>query len=640
MRKKSFYFSILISLFILSSHAEVATGNIDFIELKLQQRHPDGAKYFTNLTIDPKKCCIVVVDMWASHSSWDMAKRSEALIPRMNQVFDIARNLGIQIIFIPSGFTDRFNGTPQREAVRVMPNHVLPKKKVINFPAPVSSDNNMEPRGINVPYTSPHGDYGQHPDLIIKDKDYIADWQTEQELYNITQEKGITHLFFTGCATNMCVLNRPFTMENMTRYNFQCIVIRDLTEALTKVTNNYSPDDGTRLSVEHIEKYVGASINSTQLTKYSVNHQYSDRILHEEGLLSYWRMSGNARYQVLLDLLTNQSAWRDDARIVVGVPGITGSDSDKACLFPGNSAFIINPSWWNKSPSEWSKHPTYREAILSDNSKLLNVSEGSFSVEAWVQIRDLTMTPQWILTHDDGENIIDFMLGIGKDSSFQFITRNDKNRVASKFKLNRSNSEQHNWYHLVGVQDASAGIVSLYVNSEKQSEVNLSGEALSSLSTLQIGSRGKVYLEQNSQGEAYIIDSGKEFYNGVIDEVALYTKALDEQTIQSHYKINISTQVDENPKSSRNDSNMEVYPNPFNAAINIQIQQKDSKDDDELDLQVFNILGELVYHKRSQLGSNFAELQWIPNYTINSGLFFIRVCSDDWSLIKKVTYLK
>jgi len=618
----------------------VSAQDANSIQLELQRRHADGTPYQADLTIDPQKCAIVVVDMWDSHSSWDMAKRSEALIPRMNQVFDIARSLGMKIIFIPSEFSDRYSGTPQRDLVKKMPKHILPAKVRINFPSPVSSDNNMEPRGINVPYTAAHGEYGQNPDLIIRSADYVADWQSEQELYNITQEKGITHLFYTGCATNMCVINRPFGMENMTCYGFPCVVIRDLTEALTKVTNNYCPDDGTRFSVEYIEQYVGSSIHSMQLTKYSPAHRYSNQILREPGLLCYWRMSGKAHYQVLLDLLTNQGAWRDDAKIVGGSPGITDQDSDKACFFPGNSAFVIGPSWWNKGESVWSKHPTLRDAILTDNSPLLHVSEGSFSVEAWVQIADLSSTPQWILTHDDGEKLIDFMLGIGQDSCFHFITRNENNHLVSKIKLGPSDVHQHRWYHLVGIQDALAGLLALYVNGEKQSEGGLRGEPVDVLSTLQMGSRGMVFLDQNTEGVAYIFESGKEFFNGTMDEVALYTKALDDDIIKSHYALNVASRIEEPLDGRTGCPVLEVYPNPFNAAVNIQIKQLSSADRATVQLEVYNILGEVVYHKRFEPNMLSTRVTWIPNGASSSGLYLIRVWSENNNWIKKVTYLK
>lgn len=631
----------LISIITPISQCEEISGNLDLIELELQSRYSDDTIYIKSLKVDPNKCAIVVVDMWASHSSWDMAKRSEALIPRMNQVFDIARNLGMQVIFIPSEYSDRFDGTPQREAVKLMPYHKLPSKLTLNFPSPVSSDNNMEPRGINVPYTAPHSDYAQHPDLAIREKDLIADWQYEQELYNITQERNITHLLYAGCATNMCVLNRPFGMENMTCYGFPCIIIRDLTEALTKVSNNYSPDDGTRYSVEYIEKYISASMHSLQLTKYSTGHQYSNQILHEEGLLSYWRMSGNTDYQVILDLLTNQSAWRNDSESIVGVSGITSQDSDKATLFSGNTAFIVGPSWWSKSASVWSKHPTYRECVLTENSRLSSLNQGSFSVEAWVQIRDLSATPQWILSHDDGKEAVDFLIGIGQDSAFQFITRNNCNQVSSNIKISREEIGHNYWYHLVGIQDIVSGKVSLFVNGEKQNEVNLGGEPVSSLSTLQIGGRGDVFLDADAEGVAYVCDRGVEFFNGVIDEVAIYSKALDEQNIKSHCNVNSAIKIDRSLKTEDNYLRMNVYPNPFNAAVHIDIQQENfEKENTKGILEVFNILGEVVYEKEISINPNGAYFNWNPDYRLNSGLFFIRLSSNKRDIIKKITYLK
>ena len=631
------FINSIIIVFSVSQYKHIY-AQTDLIELELRYRQPNNSIYSENLTIDPRKCGIIVTDMWASHSSWAMAKRSEGLVPRMNQVFDVARELGMKIIFIPSDFSDDFIGTAPRDSARAIPDYPLPEKKNISFPSPVPSENNMEPPNTNIPYTSPYGDYPQHPDLVIEDVDYIADWQHEQELYNITKKHGITHLFYTGCATNMCVLNRPFGMENMTRYGFPCIVIRDLTEALTKYTSNYNPDDGTRYSVEHIEKYVGASIHSVQLTDYSTDHEYSNQILKENGLLSYWRMSGNSEYKMVLDLLTNQGIWRDNSKAIIGVPGITESDSDGATLFTGNTALVIGPSWWSKSVSVWSNNPTYRQCILTENSKLLDLSSGSFTVEAWVQIRNLSKIPQWILSHDDGEDNIDFLLGINQDSSFQFITRNNNNVVTSHYKITKNDIDQNNWFHLVGVQDITTTNVSLFMNGNKQDQVILSGESVNSLSTLQIGSRGNVYLESGSNGVAYICEEGFEFFNGVIDELAIYNTALSEQKIKSHYEQNITTQVYEKFKIDDDVLKMDVYPNPFN--FNVQINIHGIGNNKEGKFQVFNILGQIIYEKKIRINSDGFNFNWKPESNSYTGLYFIRFKSNQMDIVKKVTYLK
>jgi len=72
------------------------------------------------------------------------------------------------------------------------------------------------------------------------------------------------------------------------------------------------------------------------------------------------------------------------------------------------------------------------------------------------------------------------------------------------------------WYHLVGVYDGSS--VKIYVNGTLKKEVTKSGDQASSGNSITIGAKP-------SEG----------YFNGIIDEVKIYDRALDALEISAHY---------------------------------------------------------------------------------------------------------
>ncbi len=83
------------------------------------------------------------------------------------------------------------------------------------------------------------------------------------------QQRGIKNLIAMGVHTNMCVLNRPFGIKQMTRWGVRCVLVRDLTDAMYNPQRPpyVSHERGTELIVEYIEKYWCPSVLSDDLLK-------------------------------------------------------------------------------------------------------------------------------------------------------------------------------------------------------------------------------------------------------------------------------------------------------------------------------------------------------------------------------------
>jgi nicotinamidase-related amidase len=271
--------------------------------LDLQLRHGKGKDKATESTrLDTRYTAVVVVDMWTTHGCAGATACMRALVPRMNTVLNTVRALGIPVIFAPSGDDlKRWEGKPQRTRIDFLPHH------------PMSASNGfLAGHGIDGPFTSPcmckvtevnpvtgapvfhcrrlMSDHNQNPELNVSDQDLflaagryrpgvksaIRSWgePAQQELWDFVREKGITHLLYLGCATNMCVINREFGMIQMERLGLEPILVRDMTMAMTfdgynpitkRLDPSFTPEIGTAYAIEYIEENIGPSIESAQL---------------------------------------------------------------------------------------------------------------------------------------------------------------------------------------------------------------------------------------------------------------------------------------------------------------------------------------------------------------------------------------
>jgi NPCBM/NEW2 domain/Chitobiase/beta-hexosaminidase C-terminal domain len=94
----------------------------------------------------------------------------------------------------------------------------------------------------------------------MTDGDFIA--IREQEAFNILKERGITHVIYTGFATNVCLWSKPIGLKYIRQLGFRCMVARDLTEAQTGyVEESFNPTRGTLEIIAQIERDLAPSIN-------------------------------------------------------------------------------------------------------------------------------------------------------------------------------------------------------------------------------------------------------------------------------------------------------------------------------------------------------------------------------------------
>lgn len=516
------------------------------LDLNVQRRDSAGQVSSWALSIDPAKTAIVVIDMWNSHPDPEAATRVHSLVPRMNQTLDAARQLGMQVIFAPSDVLGaaELASSPRRAAVLALPSAAKPGVGTTLSGSPpycnVDPSGNRTmgiPPGVSVPALP--GPTNQDPDLMIRNDahDWIVNCNNDQELWNVMAHTGVTNLIYAGVHTNWCVWGRDSGIQKVAReLNVRPILMRDLTDAYSGNGKNarsgaadysWSFDRGTREVVAWFEKSAFGTIDASQLLARdsSDRYAYSNRVAKDPGLLAYWRMDGKKGDKQIRDVKGTQTAWNAE-NVSLGQSGAIHGDPDTSAKFDGTAAVIVAPRYQSNLPLN----------SPAGNSPLVNLSQGSFSVEAWVQVDNLNGKQQWVVAHDDGtDGGTDFLLGLKPDGRFEFTTRQNKaNDVIGKTPVTPADVSGGRWFHLVAVQDAAAGKVDLYVNGKREAEKgSVDGTAVTVQSSLQIGSRGAAAVAANGA----VTSSGTEFFHGLNDEVAIYGRALSAHDVQTHYLL-------------------------------------------------------------------------------------------------------
>jgi nicotinamidase-related amidase len=218
--------------------------------------------------LDASKVALLVCDMWDKHWAKGATERVEALVPRIDQTAASARRRGITIVHAPSDTLDFYENHPARARAEAIPLVDLPVALPPRYP-PLPIDDSDGGSDTNVGGSEKPNDpvwRRQHPGIRIDEKaDYISD--LGPEIYAIFKQKGITTMIIAGVHTNMCVLGRSFAIKQMLVWGIDVVLARDLTDAMYNPTMPpyVSHDEGTRLVISYIEKFLCPTITSADL---------------------------------------------------------------------------------------------------------------------------------------------------------------------------------------------------------------------------------------------------------------------------------------------------------------------------------------------------------------------------------------
>ncbi|MGN6491467.1 MAG: ThuA domain-containing protein [Agriterribacter sp.] len=218
----------------------------------------------------PSQTAIIICDMWDRHWCSGATRRVAEMAPYLNEVINIGRQRGMQIVHAPSDCMKYYQNTPGRKLAMKYRKKASPKleegglldtEKGAEWPIDQSDE------GCEEPGEAPANVWTKQIDAIeIKEGDAISD--SGEEITGLFAARGIKNVILTGVHTNMCVIGRTFGLRNMVRAGYNVVLMRDLTDVMynSKMRPFVSHFTGTSLIVEYIEKYVCPSIVSADFT--------------------------------------------------------------------------------------------------------------------------------------------------------------------------------------------------------------------------------------------------------------------------------------------------------------------------------------------------------------------------------------
>ena len=180
----------------------------------------------------PNGTAIIVCDMWDTHHRYNAAQRVVEIAPRINEVLEKARGMGVLIVHSPSSCMGAYKDHPARKnakdapAAKNLPRDIgvwcnkIPAEDKERYPIDQSDGGCDSDPIAQEKHRQALIKMGRNPDqpwksqiatLKIHDQDIISDSGTE--VWNVLESRGVTNIIVLGVHVNMCVLGRPFGLR-------------------------------------------------------------------------------------------------------------------------------------------------------------------------------------------------------------------------------------------------------------------------------------------------------------------------------------------------------------------------------------------------------------------------------------------
>lgn len=163
--------------------------------------------------------------------------------------------------------------------------------------------------------------------------------------------------------------------------------------------------------------------------------------------------------------------------------------------------------------------------VDAGNGSSVNFGTESFTLEAWINPSTWNDSAGIIGKGAESANAPGYSLRLCKNASgnfIQLVLSNGVQQVATA----QNGYVENQWYHVVGVADRTNNVLQLYVDGKLVSSTPLTGftGSTDSPTNLSIGRQSR-------------------FFNGIIDEAAVYSRALSEAEIAERYQTRTGRSV-------------------------------------------------------------------------------------------------
>ncbi len=244
-------------------------GQAATVHLRLRRRRPSGdgsgrdEVVETPIDVAGQELGLLLCDVWDRHWCQGAERRTAALAPRIAATAAAVRRCGGAVIHAPSETMAFYADYPQRQRALALPRvEPPPPLQLPDPPLPVDASDGGCDTGERPWFRAWSR---QHEAIPIAAEDLISD--RADEIYSFLHWRGIRYLLYAGVHTNMCILHRPFGIKAMTRWGVQCVLVRDLTDAMYNpaMPPYVSHEEGTELVVQYIERHWCPTVLSQEL---------------------------------------------------------------------------------------------------------------------------------------------------------------------------------------------------------------------------------------------------------------------------------------------------------------------------------------------------------------------------------------
>src|SRR3989339_1123088 len=272
-----------------------------------------------------------------------------------------------------------------------------------------------------------------------------------------------------------------------------------------------------------------------------------------------------------------------------------------------NAGTLINsPEWVAGKVGNGLQFDGTNKYVSVNNSDNLNVNN-QITLEALVKTN--------VITQDGGptRRIIDkgmYILAASDKAYFKIYVGG----AAKELGYTWSSSDIGVWHHIVGTYDSAGGVNNfrLYQDGLLVSQMTLTGNIDTNTAIINIGRQG------SSTGR----------FNGIIDEVRIYNRALSSGEVASRYtRFLLSFGIF--GAAANNLDDVHVYPNPFKPSLghnNIIFSNLTN----HTEIRIFNISGEMVFE--NEINTANGRLIWpVTNRNDNevaSGIYLYIINND------------